>query len=81
MSGTLRLMFVEARIYGLALVVGVLLFVQGYGVALTERFWGFEWGLLAWAGERFALSDGSPLMVGGLGLTFLLVVCFAVQHD
>ena len=81
MSGTLRLMFVEARIYGLALVVGSLLLVQGYGAALTRLFWGVEWGPLAWAGEHVALPDGSSLMVGGLGLTFLLAVCFAVQHD
>lgn len=81
MSKTLRLMFVEARIYGLTLVTGILLMIQGYGAAFTELAWGATWGPLAWIGERVALPNGSPFLLGALGFVFVLVVCFAVQHD
>ncbi|MEU0238562.1 hypothetical protein ABZ234_12800 [Nocardiopsis sp. NPDC006198] len=81
MSAALRLMFGEARIYGLTLVAGILMIVQGYGTGLTELLWGVGWGPLAWVGERVALPDGSPFLLGSLGFVFVLATCFAVQHD
>jgi hypothetical protein len=81
MSQTLRLIFVETRIYGLTLVTGALLMIQGYGTGLTELLWGVAWGPLAWIGERVALPDGSPFLVGALGLVFVLAGYFSLQHD
>ncbi|RKS05460.1 hypothetical protein DFP74_1059 [Nocardiopsis sp. Huas11] len=81
MSKDLRLMFGEAWIYGLTLVTGLLLIVQGYGSGLTESLWGLAWGPLAWVGERVPLPAGAPFLLGTTGCVFVLAACFAARHD
>ncbi|MFJ9553899.1 hypothetical protein ACIRPH_08780 [Nocardiopsis sp. NPDC101807] len=81
MSEVLRLVFVEARIYGLTLVAGVLLILQGWGSGVTELLRGAGWGPLAWVAERVALPEDAPFLLGALGFVLVLSACFAVQHD
>ncbi|MFL1379914.1 MULTISPECIES: hypothetical protein [unclassified Nocardiopsis] len=81
MRDRLRLIFVDGWIYGLTLVVGVLMIVQGYGSGITELVWGVSWGPLAALAERVDLPDGSPLLLGTTGCIVVLAACFAIAHD
>lgn len=81
MCERLRLIFVDGWIYGLTLVVGALMIVQGYGSGITELLWGLSWGPFAALAEWAALPDGSPFLLGTAGCIVVLAACFAIGHD
>lgn len=73
--------FDDSKSSGLALIVGVLMAVQGFGNLLTRSLWQVEWGLAAiverwtempvpgWACAAFGIAG---ILVAGAGLLFAL---------
>jgi hypothetical protein len=52
-------------------LIGVVLFVQGFGSAVTEAFWGTSFGVAGLL-RAASLPGWTDLVVGGLGAGFLI---------
>ncbi|MUL43741.1 hypothetical protein FZ103_21675 [Streptomonospora sp. PA3] len=68
MAGARKRLLDDSTGAGLAVIVGLVLAIQGFGSAIAVAIWESDWGLLAVAREHWRLPGWAAYALGGTGL-------------